>query len=143
MSAVYQNTTFLTFHGFIRDLYASMEMSSDGINKMWQLASNRADMSENRNVHENHLGEGIHREQLHPGSHLDKMTENYIVVIERDTQWIVNHDAISCAKEEKTLSLHHWCAKILGTAAVEGFFGEILLELEPELLKHFFRIRCR
>jgi hypothetical protein len=63
----------------------ALKMSPDGINKMWQLASDQADMSENRNVHEKHLGEGIHREQLHPGSHLDKMTENYIVVIERDT----------------------------------------------------------
>jgi hypothetical protein len=45
---------------------------------------------------------------------------------------------MSSAKEEKTLSLHHWCAKILGTAAVEGFFGEILLELEPELFETFF-----
>ncbi len=124
MSEVYKNTSTLSFHGFIRDLYAAMDVSPIGIRKMWETVKRGSGVSDNRQLH---LGEGIHREQLHHGEHLEVMTAAYIKQIELSMS----------TNERPVVSLRHWCAEVLGTAALVAWFGENIMDIEPRLLEYF------
>ena len=80
MSTIYKNSATLTFDGFIRDLYTSFGMTLQGIQKMWQPHPSK---TQDKASQEIHLGQGIHREQLHPGEHLEQMTGKYLQKIEQ------------------------------------------------------------
>ena len=141
MSTVYKNTTALTFDGFIRDLYTTFGMSKDGIRLMWQANSTQAGQGtsepKSRQVH---LGQGVHRQQLHPGDHLEDITAKYLDQIEQRLLWKGITDVSMTEPTEKgqLVDLWHWCATILGNAAVTALFGNALLEIEPRLLDYLF-----
>ena len=84
MSTVYKNVTTLTFDGFIRDLHTTFGMSKDGIRMMWQTPPsnqpNGADPSKSQQIH---LGQGVHRQQLHPGDQLEEITTKYLECIQQ------------------------------------------------------------
>ena len=131
---VYKNPNVLTFDGFIRDLYTTCGMSKDGIRKMWQAQS----AMKHEKPTEVHLGHGIHREQLHPGSHLEDITVVYMREIERRLRWDKVPDSPSNARPGKMVSLYEWCADVLGNASIQALYGNALLELEPLLLQYFY-----
>ena len=122
MSDVYKNTSNLSFHGFIRDLYAAMDMSLTGIRKMWETAKGGSGLADDRQLY---LGEGIHREQLHHGEHLEMMIAAYVKQI----------DLSISIHGTRVISLRHWCAEVLGTAALMAWFGEAIGDIEPRLLE--------
>ena len=133
-STVYKNPNVLTFDGFIRDLYTTFGMSKDGIRKMWQVQSAKGQES----PIEVHLGQGIHREQLHPGSHLEDITVVYMREIDQRLRWERIPDSPSNTRPGKTVSLYEWCADVLGNATIQALYGNALLELEPRLLQYFY-----
>ena len=131
---VYKNPTTLTFDGFIRDLYTTFGMSKEGISKMWQAqVSTVGDKSK-----QVHLGQGIHREQLHPGRHLDDLTAVYLGEIEQSLHWNRIPDLSPHNAQAKVVSLWEWCADVLGNAATQALYGNVLLDLEPDLLENFY-----
>lgn len=134
MSIAYKNADTLTFDGFIKDLYTSFGMSKEGIQKMWQSPSSELPKATSR---EYHLGQGIHREQLHHGDHLEDLTEVFSKEIERSVAW-ENIPGTSPAQMNKVLPLQDWCAMVLGNATIQAFFGDALLKLEPRLLEYFY-----
>ena len=88
MVTVYKSVTKLTFDGFIRDLYTTFGKSNEEIRLMWQAQLSKgqgsADLPDSRTVH---LGQGVHREQLHPGDELEETTTKYLDQIQgRDPQ---------------------------------------------------------
>lgn len=131
---VYKNPTVLTFDGFIRDLYTTFGMSKDGIQKMWQAQSAKV---QDKPI-EVHLGQGIHREQLHPGSHLEDITVVYLREIEQRLRWDRIPDLVTNTRPEKVVSLYEWCAEVLGNATIQALFGNALLDLEPRLLEYSY-----
>ncbi len=133
-STVYKHSTILTFDGCIRDLYTTFGMSKDGIKKMWQ--SQLSEVQEK--PIQVHLGQDIHREQLHPGSHLEDITEVYLREIEQRLRWDRIPDLSSNTGTKKVVSLNEWFAEVLGNATIQAFFGNALLDLEPRLLEHFY-----
>lgn len=133
-STVYKNPNVLTFDGFIRDLYTAFGMSKTGVQKMWQAQSAKVQDKST----EVHLGQGIHREQLHPGSHLEDLTVVYLREIEQRLRWTKVPDLSSNARPEKVVSLYEWCAEVLGNATIQAFYGNALLDLEPRLLEYFY-----
>ena len=140
MAAVYKNTTTLTFDGFIRDLYTTFGMSKDGIRLMWQTRSTDSLDTSTPNVKQYHLGEGVHREQLHPGPQLEDITAKYLEQIQQQLVW--SHIPASTyslkGKESKMVMLYDWCADVLGHAAMNALYGDGLLQLEPRLLEYFY-----
>lgn len=141
MSTVYKNITTLTFDGFIRDLYTTFGMSKDGIRLMWQThpskAKGNADIANSQRFH---LGEGIHRQQLHPGDQLEEITAKYLHQIQARLRWeeILSVSKSSSTEKGKAVSLYSWCAAVLGNAAIQALFGNVLLEIEPRLLDYFY-----
>ena len=141
MSTVYKNTTTMTFDGFIRDLYTTFGMSKEGVRKMWQSDHSKpqGDMGP-PNGQQVHLGQGVHRQQLHPGDQLEDFSAKYLEVIERQLLWenIATGPTPEPSKTQKSVDLYDWCAAVLGYAAVQALFGNTLLELEPRLLEYFY-----
>ena len=91
---------------------------------MWESVKGGSGLSDDRQLH---LGEGVHREQLYHGEHLEMMTAAYVKQIERSIS----------ADGTRVVSLRHWCAEVLGTAALVALFGEIIVDIEPRLLEVF------
>ena len=140
MSTVYKNITTLTFDGFIRDLYTTFGMSKDGIRLMWQAQSPEGKETAGSSSHRQyHLGEGVHRQQLHPGDQLEDITSKYLDVIRRRLSWdeIPDNAASPSTEKKKIVSLYSWCAAVLGNATIQALFGSALLEIEPRLLEYF------
>lgn len=140
MSTVYKNISTLTFDGFIRDLYTTFGMSRDGVRLMWQTTSSKSqgnvDPSKNQQVH---LGQGVHRQQLHPGNQLEDITTRYLDCIQQSLTWdaILICSVSAQTEKGKVISLYGWCAAVLGNATIHALFGDTLLELEPRLLEYF------
>ena len=61
----------------------------------------------------------------------------YLRETEQRLRWDRVPDLWSIARPEKVVSLHEWCADILGNATVQALFGSALLGLEPRLLEYF------
>ena len=141
MSTVYKNITNLTFDGFIRDLYTTFGMSKEGIRLMWQThPSKSGDEATPSKIQHSHLGQGVHRQQLHPGDQLEDITAKYIERIEQRMSWTEIPSISTTAETEKgkVVSLYGWCAAVLGNATVHALYGDVLLELEPRLLDYFY-----
>ena len=141
MSTVYKAVTTLTFDGFIRDLYTTFGMSKEGIRLMWQAHPSRPqDNAELPNSQQSHLGQGVHRQQLHTGDQLDDITAKYLDQIQQRLRWeeISNMAKSPSTEKSKVVSLYGWCAAVLGNAAIQALFGNVLLEIEPRLLDHFY-----
>ncbi|KAL8831335.1 MAG: hypothetical protein Q9191_000922 [Dirinaria sp. TL-2023a] len=140
MAAVYKTITTLTFDGFIRDLYTTFGMSKDGIRLMWQTSPTESLDASTGDAKQYHLGEGVHREQLHPGPHLDNITGKYLQQIQQQLVWsqIPAPTYSLKGKESKKVMLYDWCADILGHAGMNALYGDGLLQLEPRLLEYFY-----
>ena len=138
---VYKNITTLTFDGFIRDLYTTFGMSKQGIRLMWQApppkSQNNKGTSDDQQFH---LGQGVHREQLHPGNQLEDITQKYLYHIQRSFAWEEIPTTLTSTTEEKgrVVSLYSWCAAVLGNATMRSLYGDVLLEIEPRLLEYFY-----
>jgi len=140
MATVYKNIDSLTFDGFIRDLYTTFDMSKEGIRLMWQTHPTKSSDTSTPNAQQFHLGEGVHREQLHAGAQLEDITEKYLKQFQQrlawDEIWVSTISAV--AQEGKIVNLYDWCADVLGHAAMHALFGDALLELEPRLLEYSY-----
>ena len=141
MSTVYKNTTSLTFDGFIRDLYTTFGMSKEGVRLMWQVNGFQAGHGTSEpNSRQVHLGQGVHRQQLHPGDQLEDITAKYIDQIEHRLLWKTMADVSMTEPTGKgqVIDLWQWCATILGNATMQALFGNVVLELEPRLLDYSY-----
>ena len=140
MATVYKNTDSLTFDGFIRNLYTSFGMSKEGIRLMWQTHPSKSLDTRTPSTKQFHLGEGIHREQLYPGTQLDDITGKYLDQIQQRLAWHRIPGSVVSAVPEggKRVSLHDWCADVLGHVATNALYGDALLDLEPRLLEYFY-----
>lgn len=140
ISEVYKNHLTLTFDGYVRDMYAAFGMSPEGIAGMFEpTPSDGGKDSVMSSQKFNHLGLGIHREQLYAGNHLEDLSRVYLVSIEEQHNWtkIPKTAMVRSVSEEKSVFLRVWLEDVLGRATTQAFFGKRLLEIEPELLTHF------
>ena len=87
-----------------------------------------------------HLCEDFYREQLHPGNNLDILQKSFLQIINKSLSWesISENVILSSTSTEKTVSLLGWCRHVLLDAATRSFFGDRLLDIQPDLFKSFF-----
>ncbi|KAL8728925.1 MAG: hypothetical protein Q9181_005173 [Wetmoreana brouardii] len=132
MSLVYRNTTTLSFDEFIQDLHVAFEMSASGRRIMWDQSKGKCLL---------HVGTDLHRAQLHPGEHLDDLTQALLKQIEQRLTWdqvlAYRHRLVREDSKQNTLSLYDWCASVLVPAASVAFFGEALLRINEHLTEEF------
>ena len=108
---------------------------------MWQVNGFQAGHGTSEpNSRQVHLGQGVHRQQLHPGDQLEDITAKYIDQIEQRLLWKTMADVSMTEPTGKgqVIDLWQWCATILGNATMQALFGNVLLELEPRLLDYSY-----
>ena len=91
-----------------------------------------------------HLCEDFYRQQLHPGRNLDVLQARFLQLINErmmtsgslSDRIIVS--SLSQPNRRKTVSLLGWCREVLLDAATRSFFGDRLLQIEPDLFEKYF-----
>ena len=135
MSLVYKSTESLAFDDFIQDLHVGFGMSAYGRETMWDDTAGKCLV---------HHANDIHHSQLHPGEHLDDLTQKFLGQIERrlrpDMVFPGKDSRNSGTPEQARLSLYDLCSDVLVPAASVALFGEALLRTSPTLVGdfHFF-----
>lgn len=145
VSTVYKNIVSLTFDDYIRDMMYQFGGSDDGVKKMWQDpgkdGQGLALLSPNP-LHKNlaRLGEDFYRQQLHPGTNLEVLQSQFMPNIHKSLIYenISEKAIISSTKGERTVSLLEWVRGVLLDSATRSFFGDRLLEIEPNMFQSFF-----
>ena len=87
-----------------------------------------------------HLGEDFYRQQLYPGKELDILQKTFLQRIHDSFLWDNMSDKIilSSTQDTRTVSLLQWCREVLLDSATRSFFGDRLLDIEPDLFESFF-----
>ncbi|KAI9879019.1 MAG: hypothetical protein M1830_009818 [Pleopsidium flavum] len=144
VTAAYKDTEGLTFDVFVRDIMVSFGATPGAIQKMWLSASDDSTGFESSTPNPLHkclaqLTRDFHKQQLHPGENLDALGSKFQTYIDE----LLRCDSLlpstsSSPSSWKELSLVDWCGDVLLNAATRAFFGEKLLEIEPNLLRDFF-----
>lgn len=89
------------------------------------------------------LTRDFHKQQLHPGQNQRSLSEKFQNYIDESLHW----DSMSLTPKKyilgsnemsKDISLKGWCADVLLDAATRAFYGESLLQNQPDLLQDFF-----
>ena len=142
-AAVYKNTTSLTFDDYIRDVMVSFGGTPSAVEKMWQVPGRGDTVPFSPNpAHKTlaHLCGDWYRHQLHPGRPLDILQSGFLHNINFSLLWekISDNVVLSSTHDSKVVSLLGWCREVLLDSATRAFFGDRLLELEPELFQSFF-----
>ncbi|KAI4143130.1 MAG: hypothetical protein L6R39_004687 [Caloplaca ligustica] len=125
-------TTISLSYDFIRDLHIAFGMSASGREIMWDKSNGKCLV---------HVANDLHGAQLHPGQHLDDLTQEFPRQIERRWTWdnvfAQEHRVGKEAPRQVTLSLCHWCAAVLVPPASVAFFGPALLRINKQLIEDF------
>lgn len=135
VTQVYRNTKTLTFYEYVQDVTRSLGVSERGIEKLWQSTT---DQKTSRHAKKclAEAGEDHYREQFLQGQHLDSLWQRIIHLLDAHVTWgrLVEDRTTHVASD---ISLLGWTQDVLLEVVVEAFFGDQLLRLEPQLLKHF------
>ncbi|KAI4218530.1 MAG: hypothetical protein L6R36_008905 [Xanthoria steineri] len=138
VSAIYRNTTTLTFDEFVRDMMLSFGASEEGVRKMWESRRTGGNVGSLHKVLA-HAGEDYYRQQFHPGDRLNDLWSNIQDRLSASLQWnaITSDKLLSAQHDVKTVSLMDLCQDVLFSSATSAVFGDRLLQLAPKLLKAF------
>lgn len=143
---VYRNTSELTFDTFIRQTLRSLGASPSAVDKWIPPRQALGDIDNTSvgaiqlNSDFTHVGEKLCQRQLLPGKELDTLQEVFMSGIHRSLLWetITPKKSPHSHQGLKTLSLLGWCREVLLESATRAFFGDELLEIEPDLFRSFF-----
>ncbi|KAI9725074.1 MAG: hypothetical protein M1812_000350 [Candelaria pacifica] len=139
---VLKNTAELTYDTFLRDILTSLGKSSSALDKWKPLHSsdNTVGSSTDRPIKDiGHVGERLLHQHLLPGKELDVLQTTIMNDIHDSLSWDrVSWDpSVLSSVKSKQLSLMDWTRGVLIAAATHAFFGNCLLEIDPNLFHSF------
>lgn len=145
VSTVFKNTEQLTFDDYIKDLMLQFGTTPEAVDKMWQAPTNNNLNSTNLQPNPRlksfvHLSDSLYRQQLHPGEKLNTLQNIFLGNIYKSLTWetMLEKIIISSTANERSVSLLEWTRQVLLDGATRAFFGDKLLEIEPNLFASFF-----
>lgn len=85
------------------------------------------------------LNSEFYKQQLHPGEKFDTIQQKFLRCIDESIrpERLTAPYVLSSTSDEKTMSLQIWCQNILLDAGTKAFFGEKILQLDPDLPQNF------
>lgn len=85
------------------------------------------------------LNSDFYKQQLHPGEKFDVIQQKFLSCIDKSMRLenLATPYGLSSTREEKIISLQGWCQDILLKAGTEAFFGQKILQMDPDLLRNF------
>ena len=123
--------------------------SCDAIEKMWLPPSDDKHGFNAQVANPNHkslaqLTRDFHKQQLHPGENQRSLSAKFQDYIDESLRWdrmsanINDKYILRSGDLFKDVSLKGWCAEVLLNAATRAFYGETLLQNQPDLFRDFF-----
>lgn len=139
----YRNIETLTFDQIVTDMMVAFGSTSDGIKRMWGPPSQKTSAGKRfgqRAKSLTHLAEGLAKQQLHPGKELDQLQQVLLTGVKDCMLWenMSPKAILSYEGPCRTVSVLRWTREILLAGATTSFFGDKLLEIEPNLFQNFF-----
>ena len=148
VALAYRHTTSLTFDKIVEELSITFGVSGESVEKAYRRPLHELDdvLSQKLQIKNPQLKSvaqfhhDLWKQQLLPGDLYREVQQQFADLIE--TSLVLNrmtgHCVISSnANEGKTISLLKWTQEVLVDAALRIFFGDKLLELDPNLPRHF------
>ncbi|KAL8939674.1 MAG: hypothetical protein Q9211_002625 [Gyalolechia sp. 1 TL-2023] len=138
ISAIYKNTTTLTFDELVRDMMLSFGASEEGVRRMWESPRTGGTVGSLHKVLA-HAGEDYYRQQFQPGHRLNDLWTDMQGRLSASLQWdaITGESVLSVRHKIKTVSLMNLCQSTLLSSATSAVFGDRLLQIAPDLVKTF------
>ena len=120
----------------------SFGCSRASIDKLWLIPGHDSAVPLNPNPMQKPLVwlcEGFYRQQLYPGQQLDTLQMQFMKNIDRSVSWnyLSAEYVLSSSAKFKRVSLLRWCRHAIVNATTDTFFGDRLLEIEPNLVEKF------
>jgi len=145
VAVAYKNTDSLTFDVFVRDIMVAFGSSSGAIEKMWLFPSKdghgfAAQVPNPAQKCLAQLTRDFHKQQLHPGENQSALADKFLHHIDESLRWerMSVKYILKSTESSREISLKGWCGDVLLDAATRAFFGESLLQIEPDLFRDFF-----
>lgn len=140
----YRNTTTISYHHIIEDMYRWVHFSEDGMKKLFALdpsAAHNADIP--KPVQAAFMFNNYHRAQVHPGENFDDLLHSRItpgIECTFDFDNTPNHPAVLArSKEGISISLLDLCNELFVRGTAEAFLGKAIFRVNPNLLTAFRR----
>jgi hypothetical protein len=138
---ILKNTTSVSWHSFVKEVYTRMGISSISIEAMWAQPTGQ-DKAMSRRLRPAHeMIEEYHRQQLHPGEHFNSLISS------KTTPWIdsqlrfdllQNHTAVQeVGLDFIRVSLWQLCTKLFIEGLTEAYFGKLVWHIRPDLLNSY------
>lgn len=148
VALAYKNTTSLTFDKIVHDLSVTFGVSRQSVERAYRRPTNELDdvISQNFQIKNPQLKSvaqfhhDLWKQQLLPGDLYREVQQQFADLIESSLRLnrMTGHYVISSHRNEgKNVSLLKWTQEVLVDAALRIFFGDKLLELDPDLPRHF------
>lgn len=142
---MFKNTEQLTFDDYVKDMMLQFGTTPEAVDKMWQAPTNHNLNSTSLQPNPRpksfvHSSESLYRQQLHPGEKLNTLQDVFLGNIYKSLTWetIPEKIIISSTADERSVSLLGWTRQVLLDGSTRAFFGDKLLDIEPNLFASFF-----
>jgi hypothetical protein len=142
VAGLYRNTTTISFHSVIEDMYRWIGTSKDGFDKLFTLDENaRHNIGMARPLTPALMVNEYHRHLMKPGEPLDDLVHNRTIPRIKETlDSIANHDnpaIVSKSSDGPTVSLLELCGELFLRGTTTSFLGEKIWDVNPKLLDSF------
>ena len=148
MVTTYKSTATLTFDKYIRDMMVAIGVTSSGLDKWWRIQAANGSRGLTGNVHAvyrtpAHVGESFVKGHLNPGKQLDDIQMGLLKRIDNhlscDVPAVESASVRAMARDRGKTSLLWWCREILIDSATRTFFGDRLLQMDPDIISTFIK----
>lgn len=149
MTAFFKDSETLAFDKIVRGLASSFGVSNTALYDFYRqpldekddVVSRKTGIKNPRLKSLSQLNNDFLKQQLLPGERYYELQERFLLYIETSLIQVdtSNKPATCEAANHEHTSLMKWTQSVLLDAGVRAFFGDKLLELDPDLPKHFLK----
>lgn len=146
VAVAYKNTTHLTFDHVVYELSITFGVTHAAMDKAYRKPTRDDDkLSLKLRINNpqlkslTQLNSDFYKQQLHPGEKFDLLQKRFLELIDKSIrpESLSYPYVLSSTFDEKIVSLQGWCQDILLNAGTKAFFGEKILQIDPDLMRNF------
>ena len=146
MSTAYKNRTTLTFDPVIKDLMSAIGVSTNGVADLYKQPTEKNPIFDSSISCHNpqlkclvHFQRNLYHHEMSPGEKYDILQERFLGLIDRamSTENMAQDMVFMSGSNDMLLSLRKSTQRVLTTTGTTAFFGEKLLQLDPDFLQNF------
>ncbi|PQE20890.1 cytochrome P450 protein [Rutstroemia sp. NJR-2017a BBW] len=133
VSSIYKSSKAFDFNAIINDIFEGFGITASTMQKMYEL-------NWGQRKHWIDIIHEIFKEQMHHGEKLVELQTTFLRKIDDCLSWYRLSGAMLLSEPSdniKVVSIYKWTYEVLVSAASTSFFGNAILDVNPDLLKDF------